>query len=341
MSEPKPKTPASVSNASSHQTAEPTGLVFNVQNYSVHDGPGIRVEFFMKGCPLHCEWCSNPEGISSKPEPAAYPDKCMGAEECSNCLKACPQAALLLTSDGQMAGIDRKVCVGCLACAKACLTGALTAWGKNYTVEQAMDLIRRDRVFFEKTGGGVTISGGEALLQPEFVQAVFKQCQAEGINTCLESALYVSQDRLGDFLSITDLFITDIKTTDSAKHRLRCGVDNQLILDNIRYLVAHGANLVIRTPILKGFNATDADITAIGRFILDELDNQVLQYQLLPYRQLGTEKYASLDQDYPMADFEGYDRDEWEPDIIRFLDILQSMGVNAVSGNNKKLELPK
>jgi pyruvate formate lyase activating enzyme len=195
-------------------------------------------------------------------------------------------------------------------------------------------------VFFEKTGGGVTISGGEALLQPEFVKAVFAQCKAEGINTCLESALYIPQSRLDDFFELTDLFITDIKTMDSAKHLARTGVDNTRILDNIRYLAAHQANLVIRTPILKGFNATDQDIAAIGAFILNDLDNRVLQYQLLPYRQLGTEKYASLNQDYPMAGFVGYDRDEWEPDIRRFLKMLQDMGINAVSGNNKKLELP-
>ncbi|MDR2197464.1 MAG: glycyl-radical enzyme activating protein [Coriobacteriales bacterium] len=321
------------------ESTEPTGLVFNVQNYSVHDGPGIRVEFFMKGCPLSCEWCSNPEGISPAPEPAAYPDKCMGMAECGNCLKVCPSGALLFTADGFMGGIDRTACIACLACTKACLTGALTAWGKRYTVAEAMDIIRRDRVFFEKTGGGVTISGGEALLQPEFVRAVFEQCRAEGINTCLESALFIKQSLLDDVLPLTDLFIADIKTMDAEKHRVRCGVDNAPILANLRYLVAHDARLVIRTPVLKGFNATDAEIAAIGRFILEDLDNRVLQYQLLPYRQLGTEKYASLDQDYPMASFEGYDRAEWEPDIRHFLQMLQDMGINAVSGNNKKLDL--
>jgi pyruvate formate lyase activating enzyme len=320
---------------------EVKGLAFNVQSFSVHDGPGIRVEFFLKGCPLTCEWCSNPEGMKAYPEPATYPDKCMGLDECGNCLKVCEQSALLFTEKGYLGAIDRDVCIRCLACTKACLTGALSAWGKEYTVEEAMVLIRKDKVFFEKTGGGVTVSGGEALLQPEFVHALFKQCKSEGINTCLESALFVKPEVLDGFFDCTDLFICDIKHRDPVIHKERCGVSNELILENIKKIVSRGANLVIRTPILKGFNATDAEIAAIGRFIVDDLQGRVLQYQLLPYRPMGTEKYNSLNRPYPLEGFEGYDRDEWEPDIRRFIDLLQGMGVNAVSGNNKKLELPE
>lgn len=315
----------------------PTGLVFNVQSYSVHDGPGIRIEFFMKGCPLACEWCSNPEGISTQPEPGSYPSKCMGIADCGECLKACKQSALLFTQDGTLGAVDRAACVGCLLCTEACLTGALTPWGKTYTVDEAMQLIRRDKPFFERTGGGVTISGGEALLQADFVLAVFKQCKEEGINTCLESCLCIPTKSLDPFFEVTDYFITDIKHRDAATHKKRTGASNELILSNIKYLVAHEAALIIRTPILKGFNATDESINAIGDFILDELDNKILQYQLLPYRQLGTEKYASLNKDYPLADFEGYEREEWEPDIRRFITLLQNRGINAVSGNNKKL----
>lgn len=315
----------------------PTGLVFNVQSYSVHDGPGIRLEFFMKGCPLSCEWCSNPEGIQSKPELGSYPSKCMGAEDCGECLKVCAQGALLFTQEGVLEALDRNACRGCLACADACLTGALTPWGKRYTVEEAMELIRRDQEFYDRTGGGVTISGGEALLQPAFVLAVFKQCQAEGINTCLESCLCVPTKTLEPFLTVTDYWITDIKHMDPLTHKERTGASNELILANINYLAKQEVQLIIRTPVLKGFNANVADMQAIGSFILDELDNKILQYQLLPYRQLGTEKYASLNLEYPMASFEGYEREEWEPDIRRFIAMLQDRGINAVLGNNQKL----
>jgi pyruvate formate lyase activating enzyme len=324
-------------NTSRHHDA-PTGLVFNVQGYSVHDGPGIRVEFFMKGCPLRCEWCSNPEGISPAREPGAYPDKCLGIEDCGACLAACPQGALLFAPDGTLDAVDRAACIGCLACTEACLTGALSPWGITYTVDEAMDIIRRDRPFFERSGGGVTISGGEALLQPHFAQAVFEQCRTEGINTCLESALFVSPQVLEPFLPLTDLWIADIKHRDPAIHLARCGVSNGPILANLRLLAQRGARLVVRTPVVKGFNATDEAMAAIGRFILDDLGNRVLQHQLLPYRQLGTEKYASLGRDYPMAGFEGYERKQWEPDLRRFIALLQDMGVNAVSGNNQRLK---
>lgn len=316
----------------------PRSLVFNVQNYSVHDGPGIRIEFFMKGCPLACEWCSNPEGISAQQEPGSYPSKCMGRADCGACIKACKHGALLFTQEGTLAAVDRAVCRGCLACAHACLTGALSPWGTYYTVEEAMELIRKERTFFERSGGGVTISGGEALLQADFVRAVFEQCKEEGINTCLESCLCVPTHLLEPFLRITDYFITDIKHMDPHVHKKRTGASNELILKNIKYLASKDIKLIIRTPVLKGFNATDESMLAIGDFILNELDNKVLQYQLLPYRQLGTEKYASLNKPYPMEDFEGYDREEWEPDIRRFISLLQDRGVNAVSGSSKKLD---
>jgi pyruvate formate lyase activating enzyme len=213
----------------------------------------------------------------------------------------------------------------------------LTVWGREYTVAEAMALIRRDRIFFEKTGGGVTVSGGEALLQPAFVLALLRQCKDEGINTCLETALCVAPELLEDFFACTDLFITDIKTMDAEAHRARCGVSNTQILKNISLIAERGAKLVIRTPVLKGFNATDEDMEAIGCFIRDELHGRVLQHQLLPYRQLGTEKYRSLDRDYPMEGFEGYEREEWEADIRRFITLLRAMGVNAVSGSSTKL----
>lgn len=313
------------------------GLVFNVQGYTVHDGPGIRTEFFMKGCPLSCEWCSNPEGLRSFPEPGVYSDKCLGLNDCTRCIRACKKEALLVSENNQVVGIDRNKCVHCLACANTCPSGAIKPWGQWYTVDEAMEVIRRDTVFYDKTGGGVTISGGEALLQPEFVSALLKQCKAEGIHTCVESALHVSRETVEAALPYIDMFITDIKTMDPVIHKQRCGVTNEKILENIKYVADSGTPLVIRTPVLKGFNATDEAITAIGNFILNELHNNIVQYQLLPYRQMGTEKYKSLNRPYPMEDFEGYEREEWEPDFIRFLNILNKMGINAVTGMHQRL----
>lgn len=313
------------------------GLIFNIQGYTVHDGPGIRTEIFMKGCPLSCEWCSNPEGMKTYPEPGVYPDKCLGLEDCGRCVRACKTQSLLVSEENKVVAINRDTCVHCMSCANACPSSAIQAWGKYYTVEEIMEVIRKDAVFYKRTGGGVTISGGESLLQPEFVLTLLKQCREEGFHTCVESALNVSREVLESVLPYVDMFITDIKTMDSEMHKKRCGIGNRLILENIEYVAKSGTPLVIRTPVLKGFNATDESIRAIGDFIVNKLENKVLQYQLLPYRQMGTEKYKSLNRPYPMENFEGYEREEWEPDIVRFLDILIGMGINAVTGNNKKM----
>lgn len=313
------------------------GLVFNVQGFTVHDGPGIRTEFFMKGCPISCEWCSNPEGMRAYPEPGVYPDKCLGLDNCTRCVRACRTNSLMISAADRIVGINRDTCAHCMGCANACPSSAIQPWGEYYTVEQAMKVIRRDKVFYERSGGGVTISGGESLLQPEFVLALLKQCKKEGFHTCVESALYVPQDVVDQVLPYTDFFITDIKTMDSEMHKKRCGVPNEKILSNIKRVAESGTPLVIRTPVLKGFNATDESICAIGKFIIEELGNQIVQYQLLPYRQMGTEKYKSLNRPYPMENFEGYEREEWEPDLARFLDILIGMGINAVTGNNKHM----
>ena len=319
------------------ETAGPRGLVFNVQGYTVHDGPGIRTEFFLKGCSLACEWCSNPEGLKAYAETGIDPDKCIGLDECGLCLRACKQEALLATADGIIAAIDRTKCIHCLKCTKLCPPSALKAWGEWYTVDDVMAVVERDRAFHEKTGGGITISGGEALLQPEFVRAVFERCQDEGVHTVLESALNVPAETVEMIIPYCDMIICDIKTMNSEEHRRRCGAGNELILENIKRIEASGTPLVIRTPVLKGFNATEEDMRAIGEFILNELHNNVLQYQLLPWRALGTEKYKSLNIPYPMEDFEGYEREEWEPDFHRFLDLLCGMGINAVTGMNQKL----
>lgn len=316
---------------------EKKGLIFNIQGYSVHDGPGIRTELFMKGCPLSCEWCSNPEGMRVYPETGVDGSKCIGLDNCQQCLKACKQEALLVSAENKIVAIDRDKCIHCQSCAARCPSGALKPWGIRYSVDEIMERVLKDKVFFDTTGGGVTISGGEALLQKDFVIEVFKRCKEFGIHTCLESALHVPSEVVEEVLPYADMVISDIKSMNAEVHKARCGVEPSLIHKNLKIVAQSGTDLVIRTPVLKGFNATDDDIKAIGQFILDELDNKVVQYQLLPYRVMGTEKYKSLNRPYPMEDFEGYEREEWEPDFVRFIGILESMGINAVTGMHQKL----
>ena len=164
------------------------GIIFNIQRFTIHDGPGIRTEIFLKGCPLTCKWCGNPESQRMQPEIGVYETKCIRADVCGLCLKVCPRHGCLNTGAGQkIHSIDREICNDCLSCARACPADALKQWGKRLSVDQVMKTIRRDRSYYEASGGGVTISGGEPLLQPEFTKRILRKCKEEGINTCLES----------------------------------------------------------------------------------------------------------------------------------------------------------
>ncbi len=183
----------------------------------------------------------------------------------------------------------------------------------------------------------MTVSGGESLLQADFVAALFRLCREEGIGTCVESALNVPREAVDKVLPWADYWITDIKTMASAVHKARTGAGNERILDNIRYLHEKGVKPVIRIPVIEGFNATEENIAATGRFIMEELGGEILQLQLLPYRKLGLEKYASLNLDYPMGDFSAPEREVWEAKLLRFKELLRAMGVPAEAGSGSPI----
>ena len=312
-------------------------IISNIQRYTIHDGPGIRTEIFFKGCPLRCLWCSNPEALSPGAELGFYPAKCLGEADCGWCRKACPAPPPL----GQHVslGFDTERCRACLKCADACPAGAIRLWGKRYTADQLMEVIEADRSFYEKSGGGVTLSGGEVLLQWEFAAGLLRRCRERGIHTCVESALHVPWEHAAAVFRYTDLIITDVKTMDSAAHKRFTGAGNERILDNIRRAAALGIPMVVRTPVVPGYNAEEAGIRAIGAFLRDNLGGCLLQYQLLPYRKMGTEKYESIRLPYPLADYPVPPREEWEPAIRRFAEILRAeYGLPAVAGSGEKLK---
>ena len=313
-----------------------TGLVTNIQRYTIHDVPGIRTEVFFKGCPLRCLWCSNPEGLERGPELGFYPNKCLGERNCGWCRRACPAPP-----EGRhvSALFDTEKCRSCLKCAAACPSGAIKVWGKRYTVEELLEIIERDRSFYEKSGGGVTLSGGEVLLQWEFAAELLRRCREAGIHTCVESALHVPWEHAEAVFQYADVIITDIKHMDSAAHKSFSGVGNERILENIRRTSALGKPLIIRTPVVMGFNADEANIRAIGVFLRDELGGRVLQYQLLPYRKMGTEKYASLRRPYPLENYAVPEREAWEPLLRRYADMLrEEYGLPAVAGSGAKVQ---
>lgn len=314
------------------------GIVFNIQRYTIHDGPGIRTEVFLKGCPLHCLWCSNPESMKVEIEVGVFSYRCIGIDKCGYCLTACTQsqAGIFIIEDNKVSGIDRLKCTSCGKCVEACPANALKNWGKKMTVPEVMQVILADQAFYEKSGGGVTLSGGDMLVQWEFALEVLKACKTHSLHTCIETALHYRTEVLDQVYPYVDLVITDLKHMDSAQHKKFTGVGNELILKNIIRTVELDRPLVIRIPVVPGHNNSEENIRASAEFIAKELGNRVQQVQLLPYRQLGTEKYMSLGLDYPMADVKYVERTEWEENIRRLVEIMKEYGVAAVAGTTTK-----
>ncbi len=273
-----------------------TGLTFNVQRFSTEDGPGIRTTVFMKGCPLRCVWCHNPEGLRPTPELVWYEARCIGARDC---LHVCPEQALTLTPQGMQ--IDRQRCTGCDACAQACPAAALEVIGRRWTPDELMVELLKDRAFYETSRGGVTFSGGEPMMQADFLAQVLPRCRAAGVPVALDTCGAVAWERYERVLPWVDLVLFDLKIMEAGRHLAATGVSNELILQNARRLAAAGQTLWIRTPIIPGYTDDLANIQAIGRFIREALPT-VERWDLLAYTHWGQPKYRRLDLPYPLQD---------------------------------------
>lgn len=321
----------------------PCALISNIQKYTIHDGPGIRTALFFTGCTMHCLWCSNPETISHRPQLGVYPNKCLTLEKCGLCLKKCPEHenSPLRFENGIIEQIHMSgFCESCMGCAEECPSGAIKRWGQLMTVEEMLKIILEDMSYYKRTGGGVTLNGGEVLLQWEIAEMLLEACKKSSINTCVETALNCPTEHMEAVYRHTDLVITDIKHMDTVKHREYTGAGNELILKNIIKTVELGKKLVIRTPVVPGYNDDEENFLAIGRFIRDDLENRIVQYQLLPYRKLGTEKYASLGIAYPMGDYAPPERSVWEKKLLELADMLSSrFNIPVVAGSSGKLPL--
>ncbi|MBU0704078.1 MAG: glycyl-radical enzyme activating protein, partial [Chloroflexi bacterium] len=253
------------------------GITFNIQRFSTEDGPGIRTTLFFKGCPLRCAWCHNPEGLSPQPELMWYDVRCIGARDC---LQACPERALELTPDGMH--IDRAECTTCGDCAKACPAGALEVIGREWTPEELFAEVEKDTVFYETSGGGVTLSGGEPMAQADFVLALARLCHEAGIHVALDTCGVVLWERYERVLPLVDLVLYDLKIFDAERHRAGTGVDNGPILENARRIAAAGKPMWIRTPVIPGYTASADNVAALGDFIAAELPT-VERWELLAY----------------------------------------------------------
>jgi pyruvate formate lyase activating enzyme len=264
-----------------------TGIVFDIKRFAVHDGPGIRTTVFLKGCPLRCEWCHNPESQALKPVLAQFRRNCIG---CGKCLVNCPQGGLSHGDDGIV--IDRHRCLGCGSCARVCYAEALVVRGREMAVGEVMVEVEKDRPFYDNSGGGLTLSGGEPLFQPDFALALLQAAKGGGLHTCLDTCGYASWAVLEQVLPFVDMVLYDLKGVDPSLHRQHTGRPNSLILANLRALVSEGKDLMVRMPLIPGYNDGPEAIQAVAEFVAD-LD-PVPPLEILPYHQLGESKYEAL-----------------------------------------------
>jgi pyruvate formate lyase activating enzyme len=265
-----------------------SGVIFDIKKYAIHDGPGIRTTVFLKGCPLSCWWCHNPEGQAAQPELTYQAGKCIN--NCNRCVETCPNGAISRTENG--IEIDRAACLLEGACADICPTGALNFSGKTMTTKDVMQEIIKDRMFYENSGGGVTFSGGEPLMQLDFLESLLEDCRKEELHRIVDTSGYIPFDSFERILDKVNLFFYDLKVMDDAQHKETTGVSNQLILENLKKLDKSGAVIQIRIPVIPGVNDTRKNTRKTVEF-LTRLKH-IKMVNLLPYHRAAAQKYRSL-----------------------------------------------
>ena len=267
--------------------------IFDIKRFAVHDGDGIRTTVFFKGCPLKCIWCHNPEGIGFEPRLAFYANKCVS---CGDCVKSCPQNAHSI-KDG-IHTFEREKCILCGKCESVCLRDALTLYGKETTADELMPLLLADKSFYESSGGGVTLSGGECLSQADFCCELLQKLKAEGINTAVDTCGYIPQSAIDKVIPYTDTVLYDIKAFDEDVHIKCTGHSNKTILENLKYIDGCRKNIEIRIPYVPGFN--DNQIEKIARFLADL--KSITKIRILPYHNYAGSKYTALDMPNTLPD---------------------------------------
>jgi len=296
------------------------GMIFDIQRFSLHDGPGIRTLVFMKGCLLRCQWCSNPESQSFDPEIFFYEDKCIG---CGECVKVCPFGETLRENWP----VDRAECSGCGCCVSVCYAQARTLVGRSVGVKDVLGVVLRDRVFYEESGGGVTVGGGEPLEQPDFVAALLQSCRDEDVHTAIETCGLAHREVLEKVLQHTDLLLFDLKHMNTETHKRYTGAGNECILENAKNASKIAKEMIVRLPLIPNVNSSQENIEDLAQFITASL-RRVRKVDVLPYHTMGASKIMRLGKKYPMNDFEPLKKTE----IERAKAILESYGLEVKVG---------
>lgn len=297
-------------------------LIFDIKRYAINDGPGIRITIFFKGCPLSCIWCHNPESISALPQKMFTQAKCIG---CGECVKACPNQACTLTAEGIITDSQRCDLSG--KCADVCPTLATEISGATKTVTELLEIIEKERPLFDQSGGGVTFSGGEPLLYPEYLDTILQRCGELQIHRTIDTCGLVQTETLLKIAKQTDLFLYDLKLMDGAKHKEYTGASNELILKNLSLLAETGAAIQIRIPLIAGVNADSDNLNATARFI-SQLAGEKKSVNLLPYHDIATHKYQKLGERYLADNL----CEPTETDIQTAIDCFSAHGLTAVVG---------
>ena len=293
------------------------GMIFDLKRFAVHDGGGLRSTLFLKGCPLRCPWCQNPEGLESRPLVWYSPTECL---RCGTCTHACPEKVLSLSSRIHIA---RDACTLCGVCEDACPAAAIEVRGREITSREAADMLLRDSVFFSG-GGGVTLSGGECLMQWEFAAEVLSMCKEAGADTAIETCLLAPRRAIEAMRKVTDHFLIDLKYLDPKIHQEVLGADNALILENYEFLVKCGADVLVRTPLIPGYTATEDNIRAIARYVHRiDLDAKI---ELLNFNPLCRSKYEVLERPYPVENT----RPLTEQEMELFYRIVKEEGIRHI-----------
>lgn len=292
--------------------AEIRGRIFNIQKYSIYDGDGIRTLIFLKGCNIRCPWCANPEGLSSQFQVMFSHDKCVG---CGKCVDVCPAGIHYMTTNEQGEAVhcvNRSIdCIGCRKCEEVCISDALDIMGKDVTVSEMMEIIMQDYDFYISSGGGVTIGGGEMSLQTDFAVELLRECKKMMINTAVETQGTTSLANYEKLAEVVDLFLFDVKHIDTVEHKNLFGIGNENVRRNLERLMELGANVVMRMPLVRGYNDSFDAITGAIEYAMElSKRGNLSRIDILPYHQLGRGKYDKLDMIYPIKKDPTYSAEE-------------------------------